>query len=240
MEWRVIELYEALRRNDVGSRYMVLSSLPHLERFERATRLPIGRETLAARLALLPAADGREISRAISIMNWKANGRARSDADLIADYEQVRGRAETRGLRDLIDFRLGLRAIIAGLRRRRLGLPAPRPGDRSGAGPWARHVQLHFDEPDFRLQHVLPWVPLARRLLDEGNATELEHLLFGLVWNKLDAMQCANRFGSDAVLAYVFKWDLVDRWLRRDSVLAAQKLEALALEALGEFGQPFN
>lgn len=235
----MIEVEQVSRRDDAGARYMVLCSLPHIERFDRTSRLPIGAETLAARLALLPAGDAREISLATSLLGWPGDAMSRPDAAVIADFERVSRTAGTRGLRDLADFQLGLRIVVAALRRRRAGLQRPPAGDRWSMTSLGRHVQRHFDEPDFRLQHVLPWVPVARRLLDDGKVAECERLLFGLVWTRLEAMRCADRFGSDALLAYVFKWDLVDRWLGRNPVSAAQAFETLAQEALGAFSQPF-
>jgi len=106
-------------------------------------------------------------------------------------------------------------------------------------GPWTRDVARRYADPDFGLEHVLPWLPSARQLLDTGDAVGLERLLFGLVWDELERMTCDDRQGFGAVLAYVFKWDLADRWLRRDAALALRRLDTLAVEALGAYAQPF-
>jgi hypothetical protein len=155
------------------------------------------------------------------------------------EHDRVLVAARTAALRELVAFRLGVRTLVAALRRKRLGRPAPRSEERWGVGPWTRSVARRYADPDFGLEHVLPWLPAARHLLESGDAVGLEQLLFGLVWDELERLTRRDRLGFGAVLAYVFKWDLVDRWLRRDAALAARRLDALALEALGDFAPPF-
>jgi hypothetical protein len=227
------------RGGDRGARYLVLASLPHMPCFDRARRLPIGRETLAARLALLPVGDVDEVALATSFLSWQRHPAERSDDDVLHAYDRVMTSARTEGLKHLVAFRLGLRTLVAALRRRRLGHPAPRPGQRWGVGPWTAHIQRRYGDADFGLEHVLPWLPGVRRLLDDGDAIGLERLLFRLVWRELDVLTARDRFGFDAVLAYAFKWDLVDRWLRHDADAAARRADLLALQALGDFAQPF-
>lgn len=226
------------RPRSPGSRHLVLASLPHVPRFDRARRLPIGRETLASRFALLPPADAREIALAASFLAWQRHPAERSDAEVIRESERVTASAGTAGLRRLVAFRLGLRTLVAALRRRALGRPAPRRGERWGVGPWVAHVERRYGEADFGLQHRLPWLPVVRALLERGDAIGVERVLFGLVWAELDRLAGADPFSFDAVLAYAFKWDLVDRWLRQDVAIAARRLDALAQEALGGFA-PF-
>jgi hypothetical protein len=230
----MIEPQASVNRADTGARYLVLASLPYLPRFDHANRLPIGRETLRARLSLLPVADMQEISLALSLMSWERYPAGRTDAEIVAECGRVMRLTRSEGLRRLTAFRLGMRTIVAALRRRCRGLPPPQRNEKWGLGPWVRHIERHYGDPDFGLQHRLPWVPVARRLLEQSDAVELERLLFGLVWAELDRMTAANRFGRKAVLGYVFKWDLLDRWLKDDAASASQRFDALASEALHE------
>lgn len=227
------------RPADAGARCLVLASLPYLPRFDLARRLPVGRETLAARLALLAPPDAAEIALAVSFLSWQRYPADRTDEEVIREHDCVLAAARTAALRELVAFRLGVRTLVAALRRKHLGLPAPRTNERWGVGRWTRHVARRYAEPDFGLGHVLPWLPAARPLLEVGDAVGLERLLFGLVWDELERLTRVDRLGFGAVLAYVFKWDLVDRWLRRDAALAARRLDALAMEALGAFDHPF-
>lgn len=222
-----------------GSRILVLSSLPQLPRFDRAQRLPISRETLQARLALLAPADARELDLATAFLWWQRLRNEPHDEDVVQGYRQVMHSAGSAGLRQLVTYRLGVRTLVAALRRRRLGRPAPRLGECWGIAPWTEVVTRRYGEPDFGLAHRLPWLPEARRRLESGDAIGLERLLFGLVWDELDRVACRGRLGLNAILAYVFKWDLVDRWLAQDTAAAVRRLEQLSQEALQAHGEPF-
>lgn len=229
-----------LMRRDVGSRYMVIASLPHLPRFDRARRLPIGRETLAARLVLLPSIERDEVDAAHAFLSWQRFAALVSDADVVLEYRRVLTLARTDDLRRLVTFRLGMRTLIAALRRRRMGEGRPQRHDLWGVGPWVHHIVTHYEDADFGLRHVVPWFARARQMFDDGDFAGLEHLVFEVSWNDLDKMAASDRFGFRAVLAYVFKWDLVDRWLGHDAATAALRIDQLAQEALGGFAQPFN
>jgi hypothetical protein len=223
-----------------GARYLVLASLPHLPRFDQTRQRPIGREVLTARLALLPEAEAEEIALATSLMIWLRHSASRSNEEVIQEYKRITGLARTDALRRIVTFRFGLRTLIAALRRRRLGHGAPQRKEPLGVGPWVDYVRRRYSDPDFGLQHVLPWLPRARQLLEGDDAIGLERLLFGLVWTELDRMTCVDRFGFGAALAYAFKWDLVDRWLSSDAPSATQQFDELAREALNEFERPFS
>jgi hypothetical protein len=62
-------------------------------------------------------------------------------------------------------------------------------------------------------------------LLEQGDSIALEHLLMGLVWDHVDAADLDRRFDFESVVAYLFRWDMAQRWLSHDEELARVRLE---------------
>ena len=172
--------------------------------------------------------------QAETFLVWQSQPAGRSDAAFVADYRRLRSDLRSPTLIDMLDHRLAIRTLVAALRRRALGRPAPVPGTVWGIGPWLRQIEQHWLQPDFGLTPALPWLPEAHARLDAKDDAGLERLLMGLVWTQLQHIEDAEPFGFPAVLAYLFKWDMVKRRLDSDRDAAAVRLEALTREALGE------
>jgi hypothetical protein len=210
--------------------YTLIASLPALPQFEQAERLPINRERLERRLRMLTDEDAAILALARRFTEW------RQPLDL-PDREFVRRyRAEADALRNpriagLVAFRLEVRTVVGALRRRAAGRPAP-AGTDWGVGPWLRRLTDRWAEPDFGLGAVLPWLPQARAGLEEGDHLGLERLAFAMAWERCRSLADAYPFGPEAVVSYVFRWDILRRWLSHDAEAAAARIEALAAEAL--------
>jgi hypothetical protein len=135
-------------------------------------------------------------------------------------------------LDEMLDLRLDVRTVVVALRRRRKGLPAPKPGEKWAVGRWVRHIEQNWDDPNFKLASVYPWIPQAREYLDEGKAVDLERLQFNIIWSGLDRLKDNAYFGFDVVLAYLFQWDMMQRWLAYDVEKAGERFDELVAEAL--------
>ena len=219
--------------------YTLIASLPPLPRFDRAKALPINPERLEARLRMLEPEDASVAERAQDFLRWQRQPMTRTDAWVVRRYRELMAEVANPTLRAMIDYRLQLRTVMAALRRRTRGLGPPRPGENWGAGPFVRWIEQHWQAPDFDLGAVYPWVAEARRLHEVGETLELERLLMGMVWDHLTRLEDGRVFTFDAVLIYLFKWDILRRWLAHDVAGAAARFEALVDRTLGEHGRLF-
>ena len=152
--------------------YDLVASLPHLPHFEHAERLPITRLRLDQRLRLLKPAHADQLARAQSLVCWRLDRVALEDRmrRRSREYAALMASPLEQPLREYVAFRMDQQTLVAALRRKREGLESLDGAGPWGVGPWVRHVQMHWDEPDFGLAHLYPWLPQARDLLAAGDA----------------------------------------------------------------------
>lgn len=217
-----------------GAYYMLIASLPHLPHFLRAERLPINPQRLRWRRAVLEPDDALDLDRALSVLQWQPNDLARTDSETDRLFRARLQDTRNEALRDYLDYRMGLRSAVAGLRRKQRGLPAPSRDDRCGVGRWALIVCAQWDTSEFGLSALYPCLPRVRELLDEGRAAELEKTLMTAIWSRLCRIEDQYPFGFEAVFAYVFKWDILARWLSHNPAQATETFQSLVQEILHE------
>jgi hypothetical protein len=196
--------------------YDLIASLPYLPHFERADRLPVTRLRLEQRLRLLRPGHAGQLAAAEALVRWRPDSLlGRNDAAFVAQYARLKGESLDARLRDYVEFRMEQQTIVAALRRKQVGFGLPE--ESWGVAPRVQSIRRCWDQPDFRLAAVHPWLPQARELLGAGDARGLERLLMGVAWRRLD--QCAEQgmFAFAAVFAYVFKWDMLQAWLACDA-----------------------
>lgn len=198
--------------------YDLIASLPHLPHFERADRLPITRLRLEQRLRLLRPAHAEQLIQARSLVCWRLDAsRWKSDAAQADEHKALMAAPLEASLKDYTAFRMDQRTLVAALRRKRDGLESLEEVRPWGVGSWVRHVQMHWDEPDFGLARLFPWLPPARNLLADGDARGLERLLMDVAWRRLNRHAEQETFSFEAVFAYFFKWDILQAWLACDA-----------------------
>jgi hypothetical protein len=83
-------------------------------------------------------------------------------------------------------------------------------------------------------------VAKAHELQEAGESLELERLLMGLVWDYLDRLTEGRYFTLEVVLAYIFKWDILSRWLGYDRERAQERLEELVSDAIDGYSPLFG
>jgi hypothetical protein len=214
--------------------YTLVTSLPVLPRFDRAERIPLTREKLLQRLRMLEPEDARLLKEIESFLFWRNQARKENDADLVKQYRILEETAMPPELKEFFLFRVSERTIMVALRRKFRGLPAPVPGEPWGVGRRVKHIEKYWDDPDFRLSGAYPWVPKARELLQAGETLELERLILNYSWKLLDRLGSGKEFLFEAIVAYVFKWNIIQYWLGFDPKGAQERFAALVGEVYGE------
>jgi hypothetical protein len=211
----------------VSERYYTLqASLPPLPFFATAARLPINEARLRQRTTLLAPSDRLSLDLAMELVRWRRQLPEGGDQRVARLHRRFVQECTNAELKAFVDFRMGLRAVVAALRRlRRHAQPAP--GELMGFGHWDAIIRRRWNQPGLGLEYVYPWIAEARWLLEAGDALALERLLMEAVWRRLKPLADTFPFRFEAIFAYFFKWDILARWVEFDAGRAEERFAQL-------------
>jgi hypothetical protein len=213
--------------------YTLVTSLPPLPHFERAERLPISQYRLEQRLRMLDAEDASQLGRAEVLIDWRPERPiSKSDEEMAQQYRMMMEQPLHPALAEYVNFRIDQQTVMAALRRRRGKMALLSGGQKWGAGRWVRWIEEHWDDPDFRFGSVLPWIQEARGYLEAGEAVPLERLLMNVAWQLLNRIADRDLFGFEAVIGYVFKWDILRNWLAQNGEAGKKQFQKLIEEVM--------
>jgi hypothetical protein len=214
-----------------GPYITLVASLPYLPPFERAERSPITRLRLEQRLRILAPDDARQLAKAEALLSWRMSlAKPKTDTEMVLRYRATMQDISQPALRDFMAFRIDQQTILAALRLRNAGAEPSFLEPMYGASRWARLIASRWNEPDFKLTSVYPWLPDVRNYLEAKDARSLDRLLMSILWHRLSRVAESHTFGFAAVFAYVFKWDILQAWLARDVGTAKSRFQELIKE----------
>jgi hypothetical protein len=220
-----------MTRFPANAHVTLMSSLPHLGDLFRVTQTPLSRLRLDARLRLLSDPELELLRQIEQVLQWSHQPLGRDDPAAVALAEQLLRRLERGILYDLVLERLEYRTLVAALRRRHRGETVS-PSHRWGVGRWQAHLSRHWLVDDFHLAAVFPWISKAHGLLEQGQPEALERLLLSTAWDHHTKLAEGHYFDFPAVVIYVLKWNIMDRWVSRSSERAVQRFRQLGVESL--------
>ena len=218
----------------VADSYITLvASLPYLPPFEKAERVPITRLRLEQRLFMLRAEHREQLTKAEKLVTWRMSlAKPRYDADMVRQYRVLSKTITHPALLNFIGFRIDQQTILTALRQRRAGMSADEFARIPHASRWTQFIIKHWDDAEFKLTFMYPWLPEARQLLEADEARDLDKLLMATIWQRLSRISESNPFGFEAVFAFVFKWDILQAWFAREPVLAKNRFQEITLNCL--------
>jgi hypothetical protein len=216
---------------------MLVSSLPALPpRFE-VERLPISLERLQGRLRMLEPEDATQVNRMLDILAWSRQVVETTDADVVKRYGALMRDVTNPLVCEVLGVGMDVRMVVAALRRRRHGLGAPVVG----LGQWFGHVRRHFNQLDFGLGHVLPWLPQFDQLLEHEDVLTLYREVLGNTWAYVrKRMQDYDSFSFEAVVLYIARWDIMHHWQQLQAERGQAVFESLVTEAMGEYAKLYS
>ena len=83
----------------------------------------------------------------------------------------------------------------------------------------------------------MPWLAELRDLHDSGATLELDRAIARVAWRSRVMATRSHEFDFDAVVLYVLRYDMIERWLHRSSITARQRFDQLVVEGLGDCGE---
>ncbi|WP_052249863.1 DUF2764 family protein [Tateyamaria sp. ANG-S1] len=219
--------------SDPDAYVSLVASLPSSERLFVAKRPPLSRLRLERRLSALSEGDARTLARIEGLLSWSAYDRGSDLRTLVGRAKAVMTDLPQRTLRRIVNERMELRTAVAALRMRHSGAGAPQ-GD-WGYGVWTSHIAANWGDTTFGLDRSMPWLRQAWQLLEKGDPLALQRHLLDVTFRQLQRHAGRHHFDFEAVVIYVLKWNIFDRWAKADSVAAAQRFTELSEDALRHF-----
>ena len=220
-----------------NSYHMLVSSLPALPPRFDVDRLPITFERLQGRLRMLEPEDAEEIERMLAVLRWGRQFEEPSDIAVVQRYDALMHDITHPLVRDILEYGMDARMIAVALRCRRRGLALPTVG----VGQWFDHIRHNFNQSDFKLGQVFPWIPEAERLLTQGDLLSLyRQYVLGATWTYLKKRAEDYYFSFEAVVLYIARWDIIRHWQQLQAERGRAMFETLVTEALGEYANIYS
>ena len=218
---------------------LIASLPPHLPNLFATKQTPISQIKLEERLQMLEAKDAADLAVIEELLYWDRSAMDTSDAEMIEKGIQAKEQVDNAFIKDIVSWRLEERTFIAALRRRYLGQSAPLQNEKWGFGRWLQQITTHWTEPDFGLGQQFPWLTEAEMLLRKQNYLGLERLLLARVWDHYGRVVDMHYFDFEAVVVYVLRWDVINRWSHYSADKAEKRFNDMAASALGDYASMF-
>lgn len=212
------------------SYYMLIASLPHMPANFDVERTPITRSRLLERLRMLHDDDTKVIEQVRNFFVWDRQPLDRTDREVIARYDELMAKVSNPLVRQVIITRMDTRTIITAMRRRRAGA-APPPG----VGQWVDHIRRNWQHPTFALEGRYPWIAELDRHLGDGTVHAAQKLLFSAAYRTWSQMAERYTFSFEAIILYLARWEIIDRWTSRDAEAGRERFDNLITETLGDY-----
>lgn len=214
----------------IGDRFkytMLMSSLPpHRRDLFETKQTPISQIQLDKRLRWLEPQDADDLSKIQSLLYWSKVDKD-SDQAFIQHATALMGQLHNDFFRQVICWRLEVRTLIAALRKRQQGLEqAPEPNE-LGFGRWCLFIRKNWQQPDFGIGRQLPWLEQANSLVKNEDSLALEKFLLNLVWQHYEQQRNGHYFDFEAVILYVLRWDVINRWNHYHQQQAVQRFSTI-------------
>ncbi|EPJ47737.1 MAG: hypothetical protein OFPII_11490 [Osedax symbiont Rs1] len=211
----------------------LISSFPASERLFIEKQAPLSRLRLDQRLKALTPDDANTLLSIESLFAWQHYSMDDSDEAIIQRARQVLAQIRQPTLRAIITERLELRTAVAALRLRKEGAVAPiSPW---GFGRWTKTIEANWADAVFALGTAMPWLHEANNLINNQDPLGFERYILQVTYRQLQRHGARHSFDFEAVVIYVLKWHIFDRWSHSNTEAAARRFEALVQSALGKY-----
>lgn len=215
----------------------LICSLPHLVNPFRYQSNTITLVQLEKRTRMLAYDDYVRVGQLRDLFYW---GRLRLNLDearLVRKATRFMDSLPYPQVREWLNWRMDVRSILSAMRQRKIGKPTPTVNT-WGFGSHRRQIQKNWSSPCFKLEHRYPFLPEANQLLQSGESLKLERLLLESIWHYCQQQTPHYPYGFSALVLYLAKWDLVDRWQRYDYQQGAKRFDALVSACLSHAEHP--
>lgn len=196
----------------------LVCSLPGFDALFAQKIPPLSRLRLNNRLQQLSAEHQQQLAIAEQILDWSSWQAGAQDPQSYAQIQRLLHQLHDPRVTQLVQEKLDLRAINAAIGYRQRALFRQQAPE----GNWCvsrlrSRLEQHWLEEDFSLGQAFPWITDAVALIRAQQTLALEKLILQQAWNHLLRQSPEDEFSFFAVVIYVLKWNIAERWSRIDS-----------------------
>lgn len=209
----------------------LLCSLPHLVDPFQYQRQSISLVQLQKRMNMLSYDDYVWLNKVRQIFYWGGISLDQDEVSLVAKANRLMAELHDPDIKSWLLWRMDIRSILAAMRRRKEGQGAPK--DFLWAyGNYIHHIQRNWASPCFKLEGRYPFLSDIERHFQAGESYKLEQCLLKVIWHFYKTRTPNKDNGFSAVILYLMKWDLIDRWRQYDKEIGAQRFQQLVSACL--------
>lgn len=220
---------------------MLVSSLPSLGKTFQVEMPPISRFQLDKRLKLLTPAHAALLAEIERVLHWDHLNSHYDDGELIESALMLLSKLHEKHfetIRDIIQWRLNFRTLLAALRYRQRGDDNSSLAGTWGVGTLTRHIENHWQHPCFNLQSRYPCLPQAYKQLLQDDTMGLEQTLFNASWEYMHRCASGHFFDFTTVVKYVLMWNILARWSSYDADSGVKNFEDLVSFSMRQHSNP--
>lgn len=216
-----------------GFKYtLLITSLPpHPRELFTMKQPPLSRIQLNRRLTLLDEQDATNLENIETLIHWSEVPDL-SDSEFVRQGELLLKSITNDFVKQLLIWRLQIRTLMTALRKRHQGLENVDKENLIGFGNYLRQIHQHWQEQDFNLSYLEPWLSEANNLLITNKSLELEKLLLNRVWQHYQRLGQNHYFDFEAVVIYVLRWNIIHRWHSYNKEQAITRFDELVTAGL--------
>jgi hypothetical protein len=224
-----------------GYKYtLLLTSLPVQPAELFTSRLPvISRIQLDKHLAMLDANDTEDLARIEGLLHW-SKMHEWDDATIVNSGTRELALIRSDFLRNIVAWRLELRTLLSALRRRHAGISISPDEPFLGFGSHVQTIRRNWQKPDFGLGNTLPWIKQAQKFLAEDKPLDLDKLMLNINWTHYHRLSVGHYFDFPAVVLYVLRWYLINRWVSYDQDRALLRFNELISAGMADVSIEFE
>lgn len=210
--------------------FTLISSLPHLPAHFDVDRVPITRRQLLKRLSIIEGDDADDLLQLTDFLSWDRQVTEKTDDEINRDYERLCREIIHPIVREIMQDRVNIRTIVGALRRRRRNQDPP-----AAIGPLVPTIRKNWGQPQFGIGLRFAWIEPFETLMESGRAIDAERVLYETMWHRRCRMADRYTFSFEAVLLYLTRWSIIDRWTSRDAEAGLERFDKIIEETLGEY-----
>lgn len=204
----------------------IASSLPRLGDSFKIAEPPISKLQLEKRLKLLPAAYASLLFK-LELLVWHSWFKPKySVLELRTLYHEVH-KTDVVLIKDLVDWFLNLRSLIAALRLRQVQQEAPKQPKEEWISTHNQQIIQHWQEPDFGLKALYPWLSTINNVLAQKDSAAIEEFVLTHIWQYLSCQELGHYFDFEHLVIYLLRWDLIQYWSQFNKGTVLQAIDDL-------------